>query len=203
LGRGDRRGILVAIEGIDGAGKTTQAQLLADHLKRLGADVVLTKEPTSGRHGQRLRDSARTGRLAPEDELETFIDDRREHVSSLIEPALAAGRVVIVDRYYFSSAAYQGARGLDVSTILSRNEAFAPRPDLLVLLDLPVDDAVARIAQRRDGANLFEKHEDLERTAAVFSSLAAPFLLRVDGTEDPAAIADTILRRVAALLPDR
>src|SRR6476660_6710847 len=101
------RGILVAFEGIDGAGKTTQAELLGRHLRQAGLTVVQTKEPTSVPHGQRLRASAATGRLGKDEELQAFLDDRRDHVRTLIAPALGRGEVVIVDRYYFSTAAYQ------------------------------------------------------------------------------------------------
>src|SRR4051812_21534342 len=96
------RGVLVAVEGIDGAGKTTQTRLVADRLRALGFDVVTSKEPTTGRWGQMLRDSALTGRLEPAEELAAFVADRREHVATLIEPALGAGKIVLVDRYYFS-----------------------------------------------------------------------------------------------------
>src|SRR5262245_60816806 len=129
-----RTGILVAIEGIDGAGKTTQAEMIEQRLATAGFEVIRAKEPTAGRYGQQLRDSATSGRLPPEQELELFLADRREHVVTTIQPALEAGKVVILDRYYFSMAAYQGARGMDPEAILAVNETFAPPPDLLVLL---------------------------------------------------------------------
>ncbi len=129
-------GILVAFEGIDGAGKTTQANRLAERLRAADIDFVQSKEPTSGKWGTLLRASATTGRLSPEDELAAFVNDRREHVETLIRPALKAGKVVIVDRYYFSTVAYQGARGLDAAEVMRANEAFAPEPDLLVLLEV-------------------------------------------------------------------
>ena len=136
-------GFLIAFEGIDGAGKSTQAKILHDQLAGRGWSVVLTKEPTTGPWGQILRDSAQTGRLSIEEEVETFLKDRREHVSELILPRLRAGCVVIVDRYYFSTAAYQGARGVDPQELLRRNEEFAPEPDLLVLFDLEVERGLA------------------------------------------------------------
>jgi dTMP kinase len=178
------RGILVAFEGIDGSGKTTQARLLANRLETAGVSVVATREPTDGPHGRRLRASAATGRLPKEEELRAFVDDRREHVATLIAPALQAGRIVIVDRYYFSTAAYQGARGFDPDAIIAENEAFAPKPDLLVLLDIPVDEAMRRIGERDDGAeavNHFEKRATLQKVAAIFRRLDRPDLLRLDG----------------------
>ena len=149
-------GILIAIEGIDGAGKTTQAAQLARRLEGAGFSVLTTKEPTDrSEHGRRIRASSIGGRLSLTDELHAFIEDRREHVHSLILPALAAGQIVIVDRYYFSSAAYQGARGGDVGRILLANESFAPAPDLLVHLVVDPSIGVARIRARGDVANEF------------------------------------------------
>ena len=86
-------GFLMVIEGIDGAGKTTQADRIQSALQGLGFTVVRTKEPTAGRWGKLLRDSALTGRLSMEEEVETFIKDRREHVENLILPELRAGHV--------------------------------------------------------------------------------------------------------------
>src|SRR5206468_12564349 len=121
-----------------------------------------------------LRESASTGRLAPAEELHAFLEDRREHVATLIRPALAAGKVVIVDRYYFSTAAYQGARGQDPDELIRINEEFAPKPDLLVLLVVTPQQGIARIGQRGDAGNLFEREEDLAKSAAIFARLEAP-----------------------------
>jgi dTMP kinase len=85
-------GLLVAIEGIDGAGKTTQAALLERFLKRRGLEVVRTKEPTTGPWGMKVRNSKFTARLSEAEELECFLADRREHVAQLINPALGRGR---------------------------------------------------------------------------------------------------------------
>ncbi len=111
------RGILIAIEGIDGAGKTTQVKMLHRALKRAGISVIRSKEPTTGHWGSILRQSAFTGRLSPREELETFIKDRTEHVETLIGPHLSSGSVVILDRYFYSTIAYQGARGADVPVV--------------------------------------------------------------------------------------
>ena len=140
-----RPGLLLAMEGIDGAGKTTQIRALESLLRQAEVPHVATKEPTNGPWGRRIRESARTARMAPNDELEAFLRDRREHVTDLLTPSLQAGKVVLVDRYYFSTVAYQGARGLDPKDLLARN-AFAPEPDLLIVLDLPPKKASAASA---------------------------------------------------------
>jgi dTMP kinase len=180
--------VLVVFEGIDGAGKTTQAALLAAALQRRGLQVISSKEPTNGRWGRRLRESAATGRLSAEEELEAFIQDRQEHVRELIAPALAAGKVVVLDRYYFSTAAYQGARGMDAAAILAANEAFAPAPDALFLLQVPPRLGLDRIASRGDVANLFEREDNLLQCARIFDAIDRPFIHRVDGTRDVQAI---------------
>lgn len=190
-----RHGILVAFEGIDGAGKTTQARRLADLLESAGVTVVRTKEPTDGAIGMSIRQSATTGRMSPSDELEAFIQDRREHVESKIAPALVRGDVVIVDRYYYSTAAYQGARGFDASEILARNEAFAPQPDVLFVLDVPVSLGHERISARGDRANLFEDADTLHRARDVFRGLAGEHVAHLDATRSEDALALEIITR--------
>jgi len=180
-------GLFIVIDGIDGTGKSTQARRLGDWFTSRGRDVVLSCEPTDGPWGRKLRESASTGRLSPEDELQYFLNDRRDHVEQKIAPALAAGKVVILDRYYFSTMAYQGARGFDPAAIRRMNESFAPVPDLLLILDLDVDTAHQRIGHRGDSTNEFEKRESLERCREIFLSLKdEPFARVIDsnGTLD-------------------
>ncbi len=164
-------GKLIVIEGIDGTGKSTQASMLADALRKEGHEVVQSFEPTNGRWGRQLRESATTGRLTIEEELDYFLKDRRQHVEELIAPTIARGGIVVLDRYYFSSMAYQGARGIDPASIREKNEVFAPQPDILLILDLPVDVALERIGVRDGEANEFEKRESLQFCRDLFLSL--------------------------------
>lgn len=164
-------GTFIVIDGIDGTGKSTQVRHLAEWFVAQGRDVVVSREPTDGPWGRRLRESAASGRLEPAQELEYFLSDRRQHVDELITPALAAGKVVLLDRYYFSTMAYQGARGFDPAEIRRLNEVFAPPPDLLLILDLEVAAAHQRIGSRGDGTNAFEQRETLERCRQIFLSL--------------------------------
>lgn len=161
-------GLLVAIEGIDGAGKTTLAASLEQHFRGKGVAVVASKEPTQGVWGQALRETAQSGRLSPQRELELLLLDRREHVDTLIQPALQRGALVLLDRYYFSSAAYQGAAGLDPAAVMAENEAFAPRPHLTILLDLPPTVGLNRIHLRGDLANAFEREDALTAAREIF-----------------------------------
>lgn len=175
------RGRLVVFEGIDGAGKTTQAHRLVETVKATGRTASYTKEPTDGVWGQKIRRSAEAERMPMEEELHAFLEDRREHVRDLLAPGLAAGEVIVLDRYYFSTAAYQGARGADPQEILRSNEAFAPPPDLLVFLDIPVEVAMERIRRRGLGKNSFEKADALERSRQIFHAIERPYLLKLDG----------------------
>lgn len=197
-------GILVAIEGIDGAGKTTQVDRLQHALASVGLRVIRSKEPTAGPWGQRIRESARTGRMSLEDELHTFEQDRREHVTSLLRPELDAGAVVIVDRYYYSTATYQGARGADPDAIVARNRAFAPRPDVLIILDIDAADGVDRVRGRDGEENLFERVEDLEVSARIFREHASAWgAVVIDATQEPDAITSQILDALQDHLIDR
>ncbi|NDY43613.1 dTMP kinase [Dissulfurirhabdus thermomarina] len=198
-----RKGRLVVVEGVDGSGKSTLAAALHRRLTGAGVPSVLTFEPTTGPFGRRLRESFTSpGRLPPGEELALFLADRREHVAQVIAPALAAGKVVVCDRYYFSTMAYQGARGLDPDEIRRTNEAFAPVPDLVLLLVLPVAEALRRIREKRGEApNNFEAQADLERVAAAFDRLEAPFLHRLDARQPAEVLLEAAWARVRPLVP--
>lgn len=192
-------GLLIAIEGIDGAGKTTLARTLGDELTRQGAKVSLSKEPTTGPWGMKMRHSAAEGRLTPEEELRLLILDRQQHVEELIAPALAEGGIVILDRYFPSNVAYQGAAGIPVNQVMEVN-AFAPRPDLLLLLDLPPAIGLGRIRARGDAPNHFETNDNLERCREIFRSLDLPRTVVVDATASAASVAEQAMLHVHAAL---
>ena len=187
-------GLFIVIEGIDGTGKSTQVKRLGEWFEKQGREVVLSREPTDGPWGRKLRESAATGRLSPQDELQYFLNDRRQHVEEKISPALSEGKVVILDRYYFSTMAYQGARGFDPQEIRRMNEAFAPVPDLLIILDLDVDTAHQRIGHRGDSTNEFEKKDSLQKCREIFLSLKnEPFARVIDSNGSLDAVAARIL----------
>jgi dTMP kinase len=188
-------GLLIAIEGIDGAGKTTLAHTLRDALSRSGTPVNLSKEPTNGPFGAQMRASATSGRLTPDEELRLLVLDRKQHVAELIGPALARGEVVILDRYFPSNVAYQGSAGLDVDDLLSAND-FAPRPDLLLLLDLEPDVGLDRIRRRGDKPNHFETVGNLARCREIFRSIDLPHTVVIDATQPAEAVARASLAHV-------
>ena len=166
------QGLLVAVEGIDGAGKTSIATLLAQWCGERGLGCTISKEPTGLRWGNELRASAKEGRLPIAKELELFLADRRDHVERSIGPSLAEGNIVILDRYYWSSAAYQGSKGGNYPEVIALNEQFAPKPDLILVLDLDVDAGLGRIRSRGDQPNLFEAKPQLTRARQIFKQLA-------------------------------
>lgn len=191
------KGLFIVIEGIDGTGKSTQAKRLGEWFESQGREVVISREPTDGPWGRKLRESAATGRLSPQDELQYFLNDRRQHVEEKITPALSEGKVVILDRYYFSTMAYQGARGFDPAEIRRMNEEFAPIPDLLLILDLDVDTAHQRIGHRGDSTNEFEKKENLQRCREIFLSLMDEPFVRV---VDSAGSLDEVSSRIISIV---
>ena len=196
------RGKLIAFEGLDGCGKTTQLGRLGEHLRAQGIDAVETFEPTDGETGRKIRSMARSERgVDPETELAWFFADRREHVDQVIEPALAAGRWVLSDRYTLSSAAYQGGRGLDPGEILSRGEAEFPLPDLVLLFEIPAARGLERVSARGGVPEPhFEKREFLERVSDIFDAIDRPYVERIDASPGREAVTARVLEVVARRL---
>jgi dTMP kinase len=194
-------GLLIVLEGIDGSGKTTQARRLLRRLRRRGRKAVFFREPTRGRWGREIkRLAARAGSLSAEEQLDLFVKDRRENVEKNLKPALAAGRIVVLDRYYFSTIAYQGAKGLDPGRIRRVNEAFAVRPDLVIILDIDAEAGLGRIAGRRTRDELFERRAYLVRVARIFRGFSGPPFVHLDGRADARAVARAIWSHVEPLL---
>jgi len=200
--KNNQPGLLIIIEGIDGTGKSTQVTMLAEALEALGCQVVATREPTSGFYGQKIRQlySDRSG-VTKQQELELFLADRRQHVEELIGPALQRGEVVISDRYYLSTAAYQGASGLDAAEIVRCNEEFAPRPDLALLIEIPVSQSIHRIENlRQDNLNAFEQEDNLAKVASVFQAMDYDYIKRIDGGKSIEEVHSSIMMQVRPLL---
>jgi len=203
-------GLFIALEGGEGAGKTTQARLLAIWLREQGYDVVTTHEPGATKIGMRLRalllDTAHTG-LSPHAEALMYAADRAEHVASVIEPALARGAVVITDRYIDSSLAYQGAgRGLLTEEVVQLNRwATGGRtPDLTILLDMPPEAGLDRRTASADRLES-EPAEFHRRVRSGFLTLAhaePSRYLVLDAGQPTAVVSQEIKDRLQELLPD-
>ena len=149
------KGKFITLEGIDGSGKSTQLAMLAAELRRRGSQVVTTREPGGTPLGQALRGAflETSGPVAPMAELLSFAADRAQHVEHLIKPEVAAGKVVISDRYADATFAYQGAgRGFSedqVNTVIELATG-GLKPDLTLFFDIPPDEAMARMTARAD-----------------------------------------------------
>jgi dTMP kinase len=194
-----RNGLFVVFDGIDGAGKTTQANLLLSALTRSGIECVLSKEPTDGEFGRKMRSSATTGRLSLDEELQNFIEDRKEHVRDLILPSLQADKVVILDRYYYSTIAYQGAISKEFQSIKDLVKESAIVPDVTFILDLDVPLSLFRIRNTRgDIPNEFEKEENLKRVHRIFRKLITTEeeVVKIEAQNTISLIHDQVLRTV-------
>ncbi|MFD0272656.1 dTMP kinase [Kitasatospora sp. NPDC127111] len=202
-------GFFIALEGGDGAGKSTQAQALAEWIRGKGHEVVLTREPGGSPVGQRLRglvlDVANTG-LSHRAEALIYAADRAEHVENVIRPALARGAVVITDRYMDSSIAYQGAgRDLAATEVarISRWAIGGLLPDLTVVLDVDPTKARERFTEALDRLES-EPTEFHQRVRAGFLALAAADPARylvVDGSQQPGFVTTAIRHRLDRELP--
>lgn len=186
--------MFIVFEGIDGTGKSTQVKLLQELLESRGLAVTTSFEPTNGTYGKMLRASATRpeGRYSLEEELELFLKDRAEHLTTLINPALERDEIVILDRYYYSTMAYQGARGMNPADIRARNEVFATKPDIVFVLTLPVDISLERIGIRDGEGDAFEKRENLERCAEIFMSLDDDNVHFIDAERPPALVHEDV-----------
>jgi len=165
-------GVLIAFEGIDGTGKSTQCRIFSELLNKKKITNQIFAEPTKGKWGMKIRQLLTEGRkeISPEEELEWFVNDRREDVENNIQPALNAGKVVLMDRYYFSTAAYQGALGFNPEQIKIDNEKFAPKPDRVLIFHNPPEKSLERIESSRDGKSAFEKTDYLIDVQNIFKS---------------------------------
>jgi dTMP kinase len=201
-------GFFVVFEGGDGAGKSTQISLLADHLRTLGRRVVVTHEPGGSRIGKQVRALLLDGDdLDPRAEALLFAADRADHVASVIAPALREGAVVISDRYIDSSIAYQGAgRGLGTAEVgeLSQFAVNGTVPDLTVLLDVEPITGRARAAKHGPADRIEREPDKLHaRVRQAFLDLASanPQRYLVLDAEEPAeALAQRIRSEVEAAL---
>ena len=206
----ERKGLLLALEGGEGAGKSTQARLLAIWLREQGYDVVSTHEPGATKVGMRLRalllDKSQAG-LAPRAETLMYAADRAEHVAAVVAPALERGSIVVTDRYVDSSVAYQGAgRRLPTDEIALVNKwaTGGLTPDLTILLDLPPSEGLSRAVRSADRLES-EPMDFHERVRAGFLARAhtdPERYLILDATREPGDLSREIQLKVRELLPD-
>jgi dTMP kinase len=182
----------IVFEGIDGSGKSTQCSLLYDYIRSINIQARLLAEPTSGEYGQQIRKMLQSGTAAPVDEqIRLFIEDRQQDYELNIRPCIENGITIVMDRYFYSNAAYQGSPEILPSEIIRRNIARGfPLPDRVYFIDIDPEEAMKRITARAGAGKteLFEKKSFLEGVRRNFLSLADSSFFNINGNLKPEEI---------------
>lgn len=207
------RGRFITFEGVDGAGKSTHANLLAERLRALGRAVVLTREPGGSPGAEAVRDlllEGPHGRWDSVSEALLIYAARRDHVNQVIRPALNRGDWVLCDRFTDSSHAYQGAAGGVPAAFLQALDATVLeglKPDLTLILDIPVRDGLARAGRRQAGGRFEARGEAFqERVRGAFQDLARSEPARcrlIDASPPPEEVARAVWAETAPLLTEQ
>jgi dTMP kinase len=195
-----KKGIFIVIEGLDGSGKTTQATLLAKKFSK-NHDVVLTAEPSRGKIGTFIREGClyEDKRLPIEAEALLFAADRIEHMQNEVKSALDEGKLVICDRYIYSSLAYQGSAGLSLDWIKTIN-ARTLQPDFSIFIDVPPERVLKRLKRKRSVMETLETQRKVREVYLKFVEKGE--LVRVDGDKPKATVANELYNTVLDLLKD-
>jgi dTMP kinase len=193
-----KQGTLIVFEGIDGTGKSTQCGLLAKSLSEMQVPNIAFAEPTRGTWGMKIRKLLSDGRqgISPQEELSWFINDRKEDIEKNIMPALKENKVVLMDRYYFSTAAYQGALGLEPDQIRLENEEFAPIPDRVLIFLASPEKCLDRIESSRDQKSAFEKLDYLKNVQEIFKSFNGPNIRFIESVGSVSDVHEKVLAAV-------
>ncbi|MCE4617185.1 MAG: dTMP kinase [Desulfurococcales archaeon] len=191
------KGVFIAIEGIDGAGKTTIAKLLAEKLKEQGREVILTKEPRDPCITKHIDNITKRGGN-PIAEALLFAADRMIHYTNIIKPALEKGDVIISDRYKLSSIVYQSVRGAPRSWVEEVNR-YAPEPDITIILDIPVEEALKRLMKKQNKRLTgLERQDKLEKIRETYLEIAEEKgYLVINGMLPPQEIIEKIYRAIS------
>jgi dTMP kinase len=193
-----KKGTFIVIEGLDGCGKTTQTKLLVEKL-RGNHDAVYTAEPSQGSIGAFIRTSIlyREKRLPSAVEALLFAADRVDHVQNEVLPAMRQGKLVVSDRYLYSSLAYQGATGLSVEWIQKINE-HALRPDLAIFIDVDPETVMRRLKPEK---SVMEKLETQQKVREIYLKFVEDGdLVRIDGNKPKKAVAQELHATVLKFL---
>jgi dTMP kinase len=165
-------GKFIVFEGLDGSGQSTQAKLLSDFLNKNNFQTILTKEPTKDSKvaGKIKEILGKKIKIKPEKLQELFVEDRREHLEKTIIPALKSGKIVVCDRYFFSTFAYGKSEELDLEWLIKMNDEFL-LPDITFILKVSPRVCVQRIEERGEGKQFFEIEDKLEKVWQTFEIL--------------------------------
>ncbi|MEM3728622.1 MAG: dTMP kinase [Candidatus Bathyarchaeia archaeon] len=191
----EKRGFFICIEGLDGCGKTTQAKILVKELRRIGYNAVYTAEPSRGKIGRFIKRYCLHGgkRVSSIVEALLFAADRYEHLKNEIIPALKAGKMVVSDRYLYSSLAYQGAAGLNLDWIRRINEHAIP-PNLAIFIDVEPNTVIKRLKPKKSVMENLETQRKVREVYLKFVENGE--LVRVDGNKSKREVAREILSTV-------
>jgi len=193
--RTKRKGVFICVEGIDGSGKTTQAHILVEALKKEGFEAVYTTEPSNGVFGKMLRKHILEGtrRVPVVVEAVLFSVDRFDHIESEVKPLLKRGKIVVSDRYVYSSIAYQGASSLSQKWLKEINKR-AIKPDLSIFIDVPPEIVIGRINRQR---SVMETLQTQKRVREAYLKLVEEEdLLVIDGALSKKEVAERIQKVV-------
>ena len=196
--------MFITFEGIEGSGKSTQIQLLKEFFEKKAQKAFFTKEPGSSEVGKKIRSVLlnKENKIFPQTEIFLIFADRVQHVQEIIKPNLNEGKIVISDRYYDSSIAYQGQReGVDKTEIYELiNMLDLPTPDITFLLDLPVDIGLKR-AKNRASLDRFESeeisfHEAVRQNYLDLQEQNLERIVKIDALQTPDEIFSNILKKI-------
>jgi dTMP kinase len=192
------KGVFICIEGLDGSGKSTQAKLLTKKLCKAGYNAVYTAEPSQGKTGKFIRKRLfEANRMPTTVEALLFAADRIEHVTNEIAPALAEGKIVISDRYVYSSLAYQGSAGLALDWIETVN-ANALKPDLCIYIDVAPEVVLDRLKRKKSVMEILETQRKVQEI--YLSYIKKGQLKRVDGGKSKQEVLEALFAAVEGFL---
>ncbi len=190
-------GKFIVFEGLDGSGQSTQANLAVEYLRQKGHGALLTKEPTMNSEAGAIIDKVLRKKITMRSDFlqELYVEDRKKHLEARIIPALEQGETVVSDRYFFSTIAFGGI-DLDMDWLIGLNEDFIV-PDIVFILDVPVEVCLERISKRGEGFRYFEKAEKLWKTRANYQWIAAHEKFRgiarlIDGQQTQEEVSERI-----------
>ena len=191
--RMEGKGIFICVEGLDGCGKTTQTKLLVGKLTKKGYGTTYTAEPSRGKIGKFIKKYCLHGKKRVSSVVEAllFAADRFEHVENEIIPALNEGKLVVSDRYVYSSLAYQGAAGLDLEWIEKINE-HAIRPDLAVFIDVEPETVIQRLKPKKSVMENLETQRKVREVYIEFVKKGE--LVKIDGNRSKHEVSDNVLK---------
>ena len=193
-----KKGVFIVIEGLDGSGKTTQSKILANKLSE-NHKVLCTAEPSHGKVGTFIRNEClyEEKRLPTEVEALLFAADRVEHLQTELAPALSEGKIVICDRYIYSSLAYQGSAGLSLDWIKTIN-ARALEPDFALYIDVPPERVLERLQRKKSVMETLETQRKVREIYLKYVEKGE--LIRIDGDKNKDAVAQELFFKVLSML---